>query len=92
MSTPQVIDVANELEFNQAIAKDSNYAQAYSGVADAYIILLDRGWIPTGEASPKIRSAAQRAIELDPASADVIARHKGKLKPQARLSPRSTPF
>src|ERR1019366_8669272 len=47
-------------QFNQAVAKDPNYAQAYAGLSDAYILLLDRGWISPGEASPKIRSAAQR--------------------------------
>jgi len=53
-------------QFNQAIAKDPAYAQAYTGLADAYVLLLDRNVIPNNEASPKIRSAAQRAIELDP--------------------------
>src|SRR6202011_293549 len=55
---------------NQAVAKDSNYALAYTGVADAYLLLFDRGWIPNDEGSPKIRSAAQRAIELDPTLAE----------------------
>ena len=52
-------------QFNQAVAKDPNYAQAYTGVADAYILLFDRGWISNDEAAPKIHSATQRAIELD---------------------------
>jgi eukaryotic-like serine/threonine-protein kinase len=57
-------------QFNQAVAKDPNYAQAYSGLAYAYILLFDRGWISPVEASPKVRSAAQRAIELDPMLAE----------------------
>jgi len=57
-------------QFNQAIAKDPNYAQAYTGLADAYVLLFDREWISNAEASPKIRSAAQRAIELDPTLAE----------------------
>jgi tetratricopeptide (TPR) repeat protein len=57
-------------QFNQAVAKDTNYAQAYTGLADAYLILFDRGWISPEEGSPKIRSAAQRAIELDPTLAE----------------------
>jgi len=57
-------------QFNQAVAKDPNYAQAYSGLAYAYVLLFDRGWISPEEASPKIRSAAQRAIELDPTLAE----------------------
>jgi serine/threonine protein kinase/TolB-like protein/Tfp pilus assembly protein PilF len=57
-------------EFNQATAKDPKYAQAYAGLAEAYVILFDREWISNIEASPKIRSAAQRAIELDPTLAE----------------------
>jgi eukaryotic-like serine/threonine-protein kinase len=60
-------------QFSRAIAKDPNYAEAYTGLAGAYILLLDRGVIPTNEASPKIRSAAQRAIELDPTLAEAHA-------------------
>jgi TolB-like protein len=57
-------------QFNQAVAKDPNYAQAYAGMAVTDLVILDRGWISPGEASPKIRSAAQRAIELDPTLAE----------------------
>jgi eukaryotic-like serine/threonine-protein kinase len=57
-------------QFNQAVAKDPNYAQAYIGLADAYMLLFDRGWIANVEASPKITGAAQRAIELDPTLAE----------------------
>ena len=57
-------------QFSQAIAQDSNYAEAYTGLAGSYIILLDRGLVPNSEAAPKIRSAAQRAIELDPTLAE----------------------
>ena len=57
-------------QFNQAIAKDPVYAQAYTGLADAYVLLLDRTLITNEEASPKIRSAAERAIELDPTLAE----------------------
>ncbi len=60
-------------EFNQAIVKDPNYAQAYAALANAYILLLDRALIPAGEASPKIRDAAQRALEIDPALAEAHA-------------------
>jgi eukaryotic-like serine/threonine-protein kinase len=57
-------------QFNQALARDSNYAQAYAGLADAYILLFDREWISYSEAAPKIRSSAQRAIDLDPTLAE----------------------
>jgi serine/threonine protein kinase/tetratricopeptide (TPR) repeat protein len=57
-------------QFNQAVAKDPNYAPAYAGMAATQLIIFDRGWISPEEASPKIRSAAQRAIELDPTLAE----------------------
>jgi serine/threonine protein kinase/tetratricopeptide (TPR) repeat protein len=57
-------------QFNQAVVKDPNYAQAYTGLSDAYILLSDRGWVSNDEASPKIRSAVQRAMELDPTLAE----------------------
>jgi TolB-like protein len=57
-------------QFNQAVAKDPNYAQAYAGLAATQLIIFDRGWISPDEVSPKIRSAAQRAIELDPILAE----------------------
>src|SRR5258708_32914713 len=40
-------------QFNQAVAKDPNYALAYTGAADAYFLLFDRGCISNAEASPK---------------------------------------
>src|ERR1700686_4667965 len=57
-------------QFNQAVAKDPNYAQAYAGLADAYILLSDRGWVSNDEAAPKIRNGVRRAMELDPTLAE----------------------
>ena len=53
--------------FDQAIAKDPNYAQAYSGLADTYALLGDwqYGVMSPKEALPKAKDAAARAIELD---------------------------
>ena len=53
--------------FNQAIAKDPNYAQAYSGLADTYALLGDWQYaaMTTKEALPKAKTAATKAIELD---------------------------
>ncbi|MBV9676280.1 MAG: winged helix-turn-helix domain-containing protein [Acidobacteriaceae bacterium] len=53
--------------FGQAIAKDSNYAQAYSGLADSYALLGDweYGGLPPQEAFPKAKAVATRALELD---------------------------
>ena len=52
--------------FNQAIAKDPEYALAYSGLADVYSVLPNFGGTPSEE-FPKSNAAARRALELDPA-------------------------
>jgi len=54
--------------FNQAIAKDPNYALAYAGLADVYTVLPTYGGIPS-EALPKANVAARKALELDPSLA-----------------------
>ena len=50
--------------FNQAIAKDSGYALAYSGLADAYAVLPYFGVTPSENFS-KSSAAARKALELD---------------------------
>jgi serine/threonine protein kinase/tetratricopeptide (TPR) repeat protein len=64
-------------EFNHAIENDANYAEAFAGLATGYIVLVDRDIIPIKEAMPKIRSAAQRAIELNPSLAEPHAAMAG---------------
>ena len=53
--------------FNRAIAKDPNYAAAYSGLADTFALLGDWQYavMPTKEAVPKAKAAALKALELD---------------------------
>jgi TolB-like protein len=51
--------------FNQALEKDPGYALAYSGLADAYSVLISYGADPN-EVIPKANAAAQKALELDP--------------------------
>jgi TolB-like protein/DNA-binding winged helix-turn-helix (wHTH) protein/Flp pilus assembly protein TadD len=53
--------------FNQAIAKDPNYAAAYSGLADTFALLGDWQYavMPTKEGVPKAKAAALKALELD---------------------------
>jgi tetratricopeptide (TPR) repeat protein len=48
--------------FQQAIAKDPNYALAYAGLADSYL-LLGSYWV---EAVTDAKSAAEQALKLDP--------------------------
>jgi tetratricopeptide (TPR) repeat protein len=56
--------------FKQAIARDSNYAAAYSGLADAYISMFDYDLLPAADANPLVRTAANRALRLDSLSAE----------------------
>ncbi|MBI1803428.1 MAG: protein kinase [Ignavibacteriae bacterium] len=51
--------------FNQAIALDSTFALAYSGLADSYIIQSQYAGIPTGITLPLTQRAVRRALELD---------------------------
>lgn len=51
--------------FNQAIAKDPEYALAYSGLADDYSVLPNYGGTPT-EDYARSNAAARKALELDP--------------------------
>ena len=51
--------------FNQAIEADPNYALAYAGLADAYVMLTEMGPIPPLEAMPKAKEFALRALSLD---------------------------
>jgi TolB-like protein/DNA-binding winged helix-turn-helix (wHTH) protein len=53
--------------FNQAIERDANYAQAFSGLADTYSLLGDwqYGVLAPREALPKAKAAAARALLID---------------------------
>jgi TolB-like protein/DNA-binding winged helix-turn-helix (wHTH) protein/Flp pilus assembly protein TadD len=53
--------------FKRAIESDSNYAEAYSGLADAYALSGDwkYGVLSPQEAFPKAKAAATRALALD---------------------------
>jgi len=55
--------------FQQAIEKDPNYAQAYAGIAGAYIEAADV-YLSNREAMAKARTAATKALELDDALAE----------------------
>ena len=56
--------------FNQAIAKDPNYALAYAGLADAYVLLPPYGAASSLESFPQAEAAAKKALELDDALAE----------------------
>ena len=59
--------------FQRAIAKDSNYALAYSGLADSYSLMNGEYILPPMEVLPKAKEAALKAVELDDTSAEAHA-------------------
>ncbi|HMJ25973.1 MAG TPA: protein kinase [Pyrinomonadaceae bacterium] len=59
--------------FNQAVEKDPNFALAYSGLADSYVLQGAQdagGSLPPGDALPKGKAAALKAIAIDGALAE----------------------
>jgi serine/threonine-protein kinase len=55
--------------FEQALDIDPGYARAYSGIADCWAGLADN-WLEPGDAYPRAKSAATRAIQLEPTLAE----------------------
>ena len=54
--------------FHQAIEKDTQYASAYSGLADCYILFgisFDVGSLSPTQAFPQAKAAAEKALQLD---------------------------
>jgi len=56
--------------FTQAIVRDPGYAPAFVGLADCYNLLREFSAMPGEEAFPRALAAAQKAVELDPSSAE----------------------
>ena len=59
--------------FQNAINVDPAYADAHAGLAAAYVILPGYAYRPASEYLPLARSAAARALELDPGSPEAHA-------------------
>ena len=57
-------------QFQQAADKDRNYALAYVGLADCYVLLEDYAGTPASETLPKAKAFAQRALQLDSSLAE----------------------
>jgi len=56
---------ASIAQYELAIRDSPEYAPAYAGIADSYVMLACRGMVPAKETFRRARSAARRAIELD---------------------------
>jgi eukaryotic-like serine/threonine-protein kinase len=57
-------------QFQQAADKDPNYALAYVGLADCYLLLEDYVGTPASETYPKAEAFAERALQLDSSLAE----------------------
>ena len=66
-------DLKKSIEcYESAIRMDSDYALAHAGLAHTYLTLAAL-FLPPGEAYPKARAAAHRALELNPGVAEAHA-------------------
>jgi serine/threonine protein kinase len=68
--TREDLDVA-ERYFQFALEKDPNYALAYAGLGDLWLVRGDAGFQPPSETFPKGAAFLAKAMELDDSSADV---------------------
>ena len=66
--TPADLDVALKY-FETARQKDPGYAPAHTGIAFVWTARNQMGYVPPSEATPRVKAAAMRAVELDPALA-----------------------
>ena len=56
--------------YRQAIEKDPNYALAYSGLAETYVLFSSYDVAPANDSMPHAKAAAQRALEIDDSLAE----------------------
>jgi TolB-like protein/Tfp pilus assembly protein PilF len=52
-------------QFKAATDRDPNYALAFVGLADCYVVLNEYAGIPTSETIPQAKAYAERALSLD---------------------------
>ncbi len=56
--------------FQSSVEADPNFAPGYTGIADCYYLLNQRGALPADEAFQKAETAARKALEIDPSLAE----------------------
>ena len=67
--TGESLKQAAEL-YRQAIEKDPNYALAYSGLAETYVLFSSYDVAPAHDSMPQAKAAALRALEIDDSLAE----------------------
>ncbi len=70
LTAPQALEC-----FTQAVALDPDFAQAWTGVADAHTVLGQYGFVHPAKTMPQAKAAALRAVALD----DTLAEAHGAL-------------
>jgi len=60
-------------QFQEAADKDPNYALAYAGLADCYMLLEGYVGTPATETLPKAKAFAERALQIDDSSGEARA-------------------
>src|SRR6266542_28620 len=60
-------------QFQQAVDRDPNYALAYVGLADCYILLVEYAGASSSDNIPKAMAFAERALHLDPSLGEAHA-------------------
>lgn len=67
-------DIPRAIEsYQKAIALDPNFALAYARIAEAYYAMPSYGYISPKEAWPESKSAAERALQIDPTLSEAHA-------------------
>jgi serine/threonine-protein kinase len=59
--------------FERAIERDPAYAEAYAGIADAYVTLGTYGALPAADVMPRAKAAIDKALGIDPQLAEAYA-------------------
>lgn len=64
---------AAKQEFEHSLSLDDKFARAYSGLADAFLILGNYQYEPFKDCAKKAKSFVEKALDLDPGLADAHA-------------------
>lgn len=61
--------------FEKAISLDAKFAEAFTGLSDAYLGFYDYGIKPADECIPQAKTAINQALQIKPDSAEALATH-----------------
>jgi DNA-binding winged helix-turn-helix (wHTH) protein/TolB-like protein/Tfp pilus assembly protein PilF len=78
--------------FRAALKKDPNYALAYLGLAETYVVMAGNGQKPYGEVMPLARVAVNHALALDPGLAEAHVTLAMLLPPWGDLQTKRSQF